>query len=569
MGTHRALRGGGRVDDTAWVDPTAYINGTASVGARSYVGAGVYVNAGVSIGADCIICDRVRITGNIADGTTIACDCCSGSGPTPPGGTVNIFQFDSINVVGSKLALFDTTAQPKGTLAYVGNDTFVGQHSVHRYYTLVYGEALTADGIEVVNSPTFGTDGAQWLSTDTVNQQAQQALFWAVDPANVSGVASDENTGSGTSLANAKLHPLRTFQELNRRNFGRNGTNQVQVTLMSSDTNTPIMNNFAGANGSDQVAIIGDMTQLGPDFVLTFYLPANPASNIPFNMAAPGLGAVGNLGKLVTNAAQTKWSTIVAVDGANGVTLSEPHNYNPLTFAGPTGGVAFTAGETVRVWNRPLLTQWPFPGDSSYPTVWHCRISGTFGDFDLTQFGNSSPQIVSCTLEGLQAQGGTTAQMVGNSAQLNDCVFGLATNWNWFSSSQIACDIYFMGGNVGIYSTHSVHGNGATFYSTRGASLVFGVNANLAIFNNVVNGCEVQPNSDISMDITSYIYGNLAKYALKVWSGAHARVNRLRFPVVTSNPAPIALSDVEIAYVAADLPVSDPEEVCGISTWEA
>ena len=123
--------------------------------------------------------------------------------------------------------------------------------------------------------------------------------------------------------------------------------------------------------------------------------------------------------------------------------------------------------------------------------------------------------------------------------------------------------------SLGIYSTHSVHGNGATFYATRGASIVFGVNANFALFNNLVNAVEVQPNSDISMDITSYVYGNIAKYALKVWSGAHARVNRLQFPVLTSNPAPIALSDVEITYVAADLPANDPEENCGISTWEA
>ncbi len=80
MGQHHHLRGGGLVDDTAFVNDSVYVNKTATVGARSYVGHGAYINAGVIVGTDCIICDRVRVTANVANGTTVLCDCCEGGG---------------------------------------------------------------------------------------------------------------------------------------------------------------------------------------------------------------------------------------------------------------------------------------------------------------------------------------------------------------------------------------------------------------------------------------------------------------------------------------------------------
>lgn len=130
------------------------------------------------------------------------------SGGGTPG--VGILNFDSIAVVGNMLASFNTSGYPKGTLAYVGNDTFVGQSSVQRYYTLAYGEGLTADGIAVVNSPTFGADGAQWKSMDTVNQGWLQVDAWYI-----SNVGNDENTGTTT------LAPIKTMREANRRQAGQ------------------------------------------------------------------------------------------------------------------------------------------------------------------------------------------------------------------------------------------------------------------------------------------------------------------------------------------------------------
>ncbi len=107
MGQHKHLRGGGLVDDTAFVCDSVYVAGTATVGARSYVGHGAYINAGVTVGTDCIICDRVRVTANVANGTTVLCDCCGSDGA---GGDMillaTVFAFDGFvpNLAGETYA---------------------------------------------------------------------------------------------------------------------------------------------------------------------------------------------------------------------------------------------------------------------------------------------------------------------------------------------------------------------------------------------------------------------------------------------------------------------------------
>lgn len=92
MGTHPALRGGGTVDDTAYVDPTAFISGSATVGARTFIGAGAFVAGGVHVGTDCIVCGGVQVLANVPNGTTVPC---------PPTGVTGITPGPGIAVSGS------------------------------------------------------------------------------------------------------------------------------------------------------------------------------------------------------------------------------------------------------------------------------------------------------------------------------------------------------------------------------------------------------------------------------------------------------------------------------------
>jgi hypothetical protein len=92
MGTHPALRGGGTVDDTAYVDPTAFIAGSATVGARTFIGAGAFVAGGVHVGSDCIVCGGVQVLANVPNGTTVPC---------PPTGVTDITPGTGIAVTGT------------------------------------------------------------------------------------------------------------------------------------------------------------------------------------------------------------------------------------------------------------------------------------------------------------------------------------------------------------------------------------------------------------------------------------------------------------------------------------
>ena len=479
-----------------------------------------------------------------------------GSGPGPGSGTL---QFDSINIVGTKLAAFVTTGFLKGTIAYVGNDTFPGHGSVHRNYQLVYGEALTADGIEVVNSPTFGVDGAQWQSLDTVNQQALQKRFWAVDPANISGIANDENNGFGTSLANAKLFPLRTFQELNRRLVGYNGNNTTQIALMSSDTNTPVMNNLKGENGNDQVAIIGDLVQLGGDYAVGYYLTEIPGSNLSFFLIAPGLGALGNNGKLVTNDTFTKWAMIQNVDGANQAELTQPHNYNPFTFGGSLN-VAFAPGDTVRVWNMPSLSQWPFTPRMQFPTVWHAQINGSRtppANFDQNLFGTSGPQIVACICDGWQTNGGSSGLMVGCQFSGNGSNFIGPQSMNLTNCGIRNVIFQQVGGNVQVNGTLNLNGAAAKYILANNGTLNATSTGQLAAFACAsVAAFDVGKGSTLSVSATSALYGNIGAIpVILARSNSNISLTKALCTALTAAAHPL-LSNI-VNYDYADLPISD------------
>ena len=97
-------------------------------------------------------------------------------------------------------------------------------------WVLLKPSALTPDGITIINA----NGGGQWIRSLTlIAAQAQAQLVWNVDKQNVSGTASDENTGltSGTAL--------RTVAEIMRR-LGTWSANYdavaVQINYLSGDT---------------------------------------------------------------------------------------------------------------------------------------------------------------------------------------------------------------------------------------------------------------------------------------------------------------------------------------------
>ncbi len=367
MGTHRALRGGGTVDDSAFVQPDAYINGTASVGARSYLGHGVYVNAGVTIGTDCIICDRVRVIANVPNGTTITCDCCSSGGG---GVVVPVISVDSVYTVGVRLSNIITTGMAKGTLAYVGNDTFAGQGSVHRYYTLVYSENNPTSGtdLEVVNSPTFATDGAQWVSLDTTNQQALLKRFWAIDRDN----GEDENDGWGVDQASADAVPLKTMAELNRRLFGANYGDGVTVVfhqLSRLSDGVPLSN--VRTSGTGYVLWLGTKFFRFEGAVTAFNAenPSFPESTtLQIDSIPTGWNADNFISDLIESLDEERCAFAMAEVSAKVARITTPCASSAVSQTISTVASVFVVDETVRIWTLSDLPVWPFTDD--------CQLAG-------------------------------------------------------------------------------------------------------------------------------------------------------------------------------------------------
>lgn len=88
-----------------------------------------------------------------------------------------------------------------GVLAFVTSP-------VRRYYRLDRSSTLTSDGISILTA----SGGGRWIALSSIKHPANlaQPTFWW-DPANSTGLASDENDGATSTT------PLRTHDEIDRR----------------------------------------------------------------------------------------------------------------------------------------------------------------------------------------------------------------------------------------------------------------------------------------------------------------------------------------------------------------
>ncbi len=319
-------------------------------------------------------------------------------GVASPAGA-GVLNFDSIRAVGQRLDQFPTANYPKGTVAYVGNDAAPVLTSVHDFFTLVRGEALTVDGITVVSSPTSGD---QWVRNLVANSAANQKLFWCVDPSNSSGIASDENAGWGATQVAARLVPLLTIEELNRRINGVIVTSTVVFEQLSSFPSTGSSQNGQLTNLRSDTADgypvwMGFKTQIFSG-VISAYTAENPAGNARTTMTVPGIS--GRVGRLVMNAAGTKSAWIQKDVSANVVGITHPTLGRAVPFTG--GAADFVVGETVNVYALPTLWNWPFPESIVFPALTWVEWTNRSAIFNAEeQLAGSSPSIFGTRFDGV------------------------------------------------------------------------------------------------------------------------------------------------------------------------
>ena len=476
----------------------------------------------------------------------------------------DILVFESINLVGTKLAAFVTTGKPQGTIAYVGNDTFVGQHSVQDFFVLKYGENLSPDGKVVVNSSTFLADGAQWVRMMIFNPANQQRAFWSVDPANSTGLASDENSGWGATMAAADLNPLRTMSELKRRTAGiRYSGTVVFHQLSSAVSGEPL--DISTLNGNGYPVWLGKKAQVFPAGAgttpLTTYAAANPAGNTGVQISIAALPvsftASGLVGLCIESADGTRCAMIQKDLGSKTARITQPCNPDVVNFATPTAQV-FTAGEEVRIVSFPVLPCAPFAtsgqGYAGFSDV--SLVSADFTDYDFGAWQ---------VLGGRYTTGGSGINFRGNVTS-DCCQYASGTVFvadgrfsNRFCGARGANITPILGGFFSI--DHAPFDFQASKIQAQvGAFAAYGVESDIGVFDcpanflGFITGAQLGQSMRFNPTTRLYGTGNVG-YLAAVEQGITIVFFAIANCFATTAAAkPLALEGVEYAY--ADMPVT-------------
>lgn len=389
-------------------------------------------------------------------------------------------------------------------------------------------------------------------------------LFWAVDPSNVSGVASDGNAGWAATLAEARTRPLLTFGELNAR-YAAQGSSVVlpaQCALMSDDPSTTLLSNIKGKNGTNRFTIIGDLTQVGSNYTVTAYADAVPSANTGYLLSATGLGGAGNLGKLVTNQAQTKFAFILAATTADQVLITQPHSYDPTTRAGATTGVTFAVSETICVWSLPSLSQYPFVGGSQVPAIWKCIVKRSA--LVESQFADSAATIVASSLEGLLVKGGNSGVLTGCCIQNGDLAWYDGGGVGLRNCGTRLSDINLLAGDYTLTNNLTISGSGSTFIVGAAGNAELFSGASIGIFNSVgsaVPGIQLGHGGQLNCYGSNAIFGAANTFAVEVLTQSKASVDKANC-FATGGTAAINVHG--ISYAFADVPIWDPNNDCGV-----
>ncbi len=277
----------------------------------------------------------------------------------------------------------------------VANTVFVD--TVGDFFQFKAGSTLTP----VSNVVVASSDGlGQWHRMGIRNQTFLAASFWAVDPANSTGLANDENAGWGATQAAARLVPLLTIEELNRRLVGSVISRDVVFEQLSSfaGPQNGQLTNLRTENGNGYPVWMGKKTAIFTG-VISAYSAETPASNTRTMITATGLGAA-HVGKLIMNAAGTKsaWVQKDLGGGQVGVTLPTAGIAEPYVI----GQATFTVGETISVYTLPTIYNYPFPQSCLYPALTWVNWSGGYA---ADQMAGSRPGIFGVSCSGLACTG--------------------------------------------------------------------------------------------------------------------------------------------------------------------
>jgi hypothetical protein len=269
---------------------------------------------------------------------------------TTPGGAGGLI-VDTIAVTpppgGTRLVDVDTTSIPDGTKAWV--------RSVEDWFVLNRTTTLTPDNITVADAIA---GGGQWLRKLTPSQRWIQQAPWFIDPANVTGVASDENDGftGATPLSSDNERRRRWAPEASRLFI------VSTVTYMSGGF-TEGLSEYS-FSGPSTVLAIGLPTTLRAGTLTAGTMPLASGTSLPVIEDTVGgsfAGLINERVRLTTGAGSGGIAWILRDDGGSAATTS--------AFLTPNG----------------IMVD-PAPGDGyvveSLPFISLTKIDGAFAGMD-------------------------------------------------------------------------------------------------------------------------------------------------------------------------------------------
>jgi len=226
------------------------------------------------------------------------------------------------------------------TIAYVS--------TYKAYFALVVSTQAVQAGVCVT-----ARNNASWRWVRCLESRAwwtQSQYFW--DPANSTGLASDENDGLSATT------PLLTNDEFYRRNNGRflagAGTQNITVTLMSdcSDNDIFCANLQMRSTASSTITLQGTVTAV-PVGTITSSTALDPINNGANQITVPGFDFTPYVGRILrqtgTSGATAVVATIEQALTLGSCRLSERYTGGP----DPTGN--FTNGQTVEIMTLPRV----------------------------------------------------------------------------------------------------------------------------------------------------------------------------------------------------------------------
>lgn len=223
---------------------------------------------------------------------------------------------------------------------------------------------------------------------------------WDIDPANITGCASDSNSGTSSTCGTSGIGPLKTYQELNVHRWGCLGNpiacprlrQSTTITFLSSQTDgTDPVYFTPGVENGALVMIQGVLTAAQQvcsttlSAVTSKSIASNQLLDVAFTSCA---GAAAN--QLVVNSTHSSRAWIYKSDGGGGWDMGQP-----LTPQAPPKSI-FTGIYEVNTWAHPdsvvvynpvqinLATYEPqYIDQSSLPSFYQATVfdpSGIFAD---------------------------------------------------------------------------------------------------------------------------------------------------------------------------------------------